>query len=169
MTTPREQQDIMALSWLSPKGPRLSPAAYMRRSGDKNPRATATRILQDAIGRQDAFDIELGLTLLSVFGVTTEHLNLLVSLAAAPWHGHQESIVDLLGDLGDPRAVATLHDIARRPPATPEHQDWWPLARRAIHALGRVGGDEARAAIADLAVSEYPSISAAAMKQLSER
>jgi hypothetical protein len=66
-----------------------------------------TRLLKDALARQNQSDAELAIIVIAVFGVAPEQLDTLLSLVVAGWHAAHENVATLLSRLHDPAAVSS--------------------------------------------------------------
>lgn len=68
------------------RGRRGSPEGVLCHFGSTDGRALGPCLLRDAVGRQDGLDVEMALIVCATFGVTMDHLDLLVRLASEDWH-----------------------------------------------------------------------------------
>jgi HEAT repeat protein len=100
------------------------------------------------------------------FGFSDAHLELLMTLALADWHQRHEDVASALGELRSPASVGALVHLAEWVPGYLEFDDARALAVKAIWALGGIGGEEARGALASLASSPSRIVAESAVAQL---
>lgn len=127
------------------------------------------KLLDDAIGRQDGTDVEMALIVGNTFGFTRSYLEPLIRLSSADWHQKHEDVVDALGQLGDPAAVAALYHATQWIPDYLDYDDSRALARKAVWAIGKTPGSEAEAALKRLAGSDDEIVREEAERQLRHR
>src|SRR4051812_48143544 len=69
-------------------------------------------LLRNARVTRDADAVEFGLFLGHRFGITDQHLDVLLQLADADWHKQHENVVGGLALLRSPSSVETLYRLA---------------------------------------------------------
>ncbi len=163
---PEEQQRILdlAIDWRGER--RLSKEAFLRQNGVTDGVALGLDYLREAVHRRDPVDLELALIVSFVFGFSDEHLGLLIPLAWADWHFRHEDLVSALERIHSPAAVEALAHLARWKPDYMDYDDTRSLARNAIWALGKIGGDAAERELRSLAQSECDIVAEGAREQL---
>jgi hypothetical protein len=91
-----------------------TPEDVLRHFGSDDGQALGLRLLRQAVERRDATDVDYALVVCSVFGLTTDHLDLLIHLGSADWHHRHEEVVRCLDGLRAPAAVDVLDQALRR-------------------------------------------------------
>lgn len=124
---------------------RLSEKEFLRRfpMDRRSASAVTLDILRRGRDAHDAVDVEFGLYLGHHFGFTLEHVDVLCTLADAPWHECHEDVVDALASLKVPRAVDALYRAAAAEFPYRSYDDAHSLAVKAIYALSAIRNDEA--------------------------
>ncbi|MFJ8650689.1 HEAT repeat domain-containing protein [Streptomyces sp. NPDC093546] len=168
--TPEEQDLVMGLVFVPGKGRTHTLDEVLAHFGESDGGSLALRLLQDAMERQDADDVEMALIVHAAADASVEEfLEPLTELFPADWHREYEDIVSMLGTLRSPKTVPTLVLATRW---VPEYLDWdenRALAVKAIWALGAISGSEAREALEGLRDDENEIIRENALKQLARR
>lgn len=167
--TPAEQELTLALATARPGVAPLDPVDYLHRLGVSDGTELSLDVLRDAIARRDAGDVEMGVILTSVFGLTDRHLAVLCELAHLDWHTCHEDVARMLGQLRAPAAVPALVELARWVPEHLRHDEGHALARKAVHALGWTPGPEAEQALREIASVGADTVRETALKQLARR
>lgn len=167
--SPEDRSAIMSLVYVPGHGRQGSPEDVLEHFSETDGAHLGLRLLQQAIERRDATDAELALVACSAFGVTSDHLNALVSLSSADWHRSHENVVRLLGQLQTPNAIDALYGATQW---IPEYLDWddnRSLARNAIWAIGKTAGTDADTALQRLLASDDKIIRDGAREQIERR
>ncbi|MFJ3812160.1 HEAT repeat domain-containing protein [Streptomyces sp. NPDC090073] len=166
-----EEQDLVLGLVVAPGSPPTRTIdEVLAHFGESDGGALSLRLLQDAMERQDADDVEMALIVHAAAGASDEEfLEPLTELFPTEWHRAHEDIVSMLGRLRSPKTVPTLVLATHW---VPEHLDWdenRALAVKAIWALGAIPGPKARAALEGLRDAENTIIRENAAKQLARR
>jgi HEAT repeat protein len=132
-------------------------------------RAFALKLMADAISKRDPLNVAAALALGFEFGVSPEHVDLLIGLVDADWDYNHEDVVDSLGELGDPKAIDALFKATQIVPRYLAYDDTRSLASRAILALGNLNDERADAKLRLLANSDCQVIKEDALSQLERR
>ncbi|MEV7281104.1 HEAT repeat domain-containing protein [Streptomyces sp. NPDC093111] len=168
--TPEEQDLIMDLAVGLGDGPTRTLDEVLAHFGESDGQAFALRLLQGAIERQDADDVEMALIVRRASDASVEEfLEPLIELFPGEWHRDHEDIVSLLGTLHSPRTVPTLVLATRWVPEHLDYDEFRALAVKAIWALGGIPGPEAQEALEGLRDDENEIIRENALKQLARR
>jgi hypothetical protein len=130
--------------------------------------ALGLSLLHDAVDRRDGVDVEAALMVCGTFGLSLDHLDLLMQLASADWHHTHEDVVRALGQLRAPAAVDALSHAAWWIPDSLDFDENRALAIKAVWALGGTPGAEAEQALKQL-LSEGEIVREAARNQLNRR
>ena len=109
--------------------------------------ALGLSLLADAVKREDGDDVEAALIACFVFGMTLDHLELLVLLASADWHRRHEDVASALDELRTPGAVGALYHLTQWVPEYLAWDEGRGLARKAVWGLARTPGPEATQAL----------------------
>ncbi len=145
--TPEDRQVIYNLVFIPGRGRKGSPDDVLRRFGTVDGHALGLSLLGDAIDREDGDDVEAALFVCFVFGITPDHLELLVRLVSADWHHRHEDVANALDGLRSPDAVGALYHLTQW---VPEYLAWDEdrgLARKAVWGLAKTPGPEAEQAL----------------------
>ncbi|WP_432030504.1 HEAT repeat domain-containing protein [Streptomyces sp. 1222.5] len=168
--TPEEQDLVLGLVVAPGSPPTRTIDEVLAHFGESDGGALSLWLLQDAMERQDADDVEMALIVHAAAGASDEaFLEPLTELFPAEWHRAHEDIVSMLGRLRSPKTLPTLVLATHW---VPEHLDWdenRALAVKAIWALGALPGPNARAALEGLRDAENTIIRENAAKQLTGR
>ncbi|MEU8759285.1 HEAT repeat domain-containing protein [Streptomyces sp. NPDC048659] len=168
--TPEEQRLIMDLAVGLGDGPKRPVSDVLDHFGEPDGAVLALRLLNDAIARQDADDLEMAFLLRYVTGAPIEDVkDLYVELFPAEWHREHEEIVTALGRLRSPELVPTMVLAIRWVPEGLSWDENRALAVKAIWALGAIPGPEAQQALEDLRDAENEIIRENALHQLARR
>jgi hypothetical protein len=100
-------------------------------------------ILQRAFREHDPIAVEFGLYLAHRFGVSQQHLEVLLALADVEWHERHEDVVDLLKKLKSPSSIAVLYRVAMKKYSYRAYDDTSSLSVKCIWVLGNIGNQEA--------------------------
>jgi hypothetical protein len=141
----------------------------LRHFGASDGRMLGLALLNDAIRRKDAVDVEMALVVSNTFGFTSGHLQSLVVLSSAGWHQKHEDVVSALGELRDPAGVDALYEVTQWIPDYLEFDESRALARKAIWALGKTPGEQATGALGRLVSSDDEIVQEEAARQLKRR
>lgn len=163
--SPEERSLVMAL-FVVPGRQSMSNGQFLKEFGAADGTALGLDLLRDAVDRRDPVDVELALVVCFRFGFTDGHLQPLLTLASADWHQRHEDVASALGELRSPASVDALAHLAQWVPAYLEFDRARALAVKAIWALGGIGGDAARQALASLAGSSCSIVADNAVAQL---
>ena len=90
--TPGDRQVIYGLTFVPGRGRQSSPEDVLRHFGTTDGHALGLRLLRDAVDRRDGTDADSALAVCGTFGITADHLGLLVQLASAYWHRRHEDV-----------------------------------------------------------------------------
>jgi len=123
-------------------------------------------LLERAVAKRGAEDVEGALLVCNRFGFTPEHLPLLLELASTEWHHSHEDVVWYLGDYQGPEVVNALIRATEWIPEYLRFDESRALARKAVRGLGRQPDEKARDALLRLAASDHEIIRTDALKQL---
>jgi hypothetical protein len=168
--TPEEQDLIMGLAFVPGVGRTRTLDEVLAHFGESDGGALALRLLRDAMERRDADDVEMALIVHGAADASVEEfMEPLIDLFPADWHRDHEDIVSMLGKLRSPETVPTLVLATRWVPEYLDFDDCRALAVKAIWALGRIPGPEAREALEGLRDDENEIIRENAVKQLARR
>ena len=160
---------ICGLTFVPGRGRQSSPEDVLRHFGTTDGHALGLRLLRDAVDRRDGTDAGSALAVCGTFGITADHLELLVQLASAYWHRRHEDVADALDHLRTPAAVDALYHLAWWVPDYLEGNDTRGLARKAIWGLGKTPGPEAEEALRLLLDEPDEIVRENAAKQLTRR
>jgi len=163
--SPEERSLVLAFAIVPGREP-LPAEEFLRRFGSLDGAALGLDLLRDAVDRRDPVDVELALGVCFRFGFSGAHLELLMTLAWADWHQRHEDVASALGELRSPASVDALVHLAEWVPGYLEFDDARALAVKAIWALGGIGGEAARKALASLAGSPSRIVADSAVAQL---
>jgi hypothetical protein len=130
--TPGDRQVIYGLAFIPGRGRQSSRADVLRHFGTADGHALGLRLLRDAVDRRDGMDVDAALAVCGTFGITADHLELLVQLASADWHRDHEDVATGLDHLRTPAAVDALYHLAWWIPDYLDWDDTRGLARKAI-------------------------------------
>jgi hypothetical protein len=167
--SPDEQDLILGLVIVPGRGAKNSPEDVLRHFGTTDGSVLGLTLLRDAVRTRDAVDVECALIVCSTFGVTMDHLPLLLELTSSDWHFKHEDVVTELGRLRAPKAVDALYKATQWVPSYLEFDDSRALATKAIWALGGTPGDAAERALVRLLDSPNPILREGARDQLRRR
>lgn len=167
--TPAERQLVLEMVTVPGQRSTIEPAGLLHRFGVADGQELVRRVLSEAIDRRDPVDVEMGLILADVFGVSSELLPSLLSLVEADWHCTHEDVVTLLGRLREPAAVEALVRATQWVPAYLDFDESRALATKAVHALGVIPGERAEEALVELGESDIASVRTVALAQLERR
>jgi hypothetical protein len=145
--TPEDRQVIYDLVFVPGRGRKGSPEDVLRRFGTVDGHVLGLSLLTDAVNRKDGDDVEAALIVCFVFGITLDHLQLLVLLASADWHRRHEDVASALDGLRTPGAVDALYHLTQ---CAPDYLAWDEdrgLARKAVWGLAKTPGPEAEQAL----------------------
>ncbi|MGW0122145.1 HEAT repeat domain-containing protein [Streptomyces sp. NPDC003327] len=138
--------------------------------GESDGGALALRLLQDAMKRQDADDVEMALIVHAAARASVEEfLEPLIELFPAEWHRDHEDIIRMLGRLRSPRTQPTLVLATQWVPQGLTWDENRALAVKAIWALGAIPGPETREVLEGLREAENEIIRENALNQLARR
>jgi hypothetical protein len=129
----------------------------------------ALRLLEEACGRRDAEDLHCALIVGHTFGFGPEHTDTLCCLVGADWHFSHEDIVSALDGLGSPHIVDALFHATQWIPDNLKYDKARALAVKAIWALGRIAGNEARQKLEMVLHCDDPVLQKNAEYQLKRR
>jgi hypothetical protein len=167
--TPAEREAARALV-IAPGGQaRVSSDEFLERFGAVDGKALGVDLLRDAVERRDAVDVELALIVCFRFGLSEEHLPLLLNLCYADWHHGHEDVVSALGKIRSPDSIDALVHMAQLVPSYLEYDDSRALATKALWALGAIDGDAADQALSMLARSPDRIVAREAEAQITRR
>jgi len=96
----------------------------------------------------------------------SSYIEILCQLLKEEWHIKHEDIVSILEDIKDPKAIDILYDIAQRKFNYYIRDEKYPLARRCIWALWKIGTEEAIYKIKLLSKFDDEDVQKYAVKQL---
>jgi len=150
-------------------GPRLTKSEFLAQFGVQDGVALGVAILADAVARHDTGELSDGLVVTFTFGVSEDHLPLLIDLLDVSWHVEKEDIVSLLGEFHRPDLVDTLVHAMDHVPDYLEFEDGRSLFDKAISAIRDTPGEYAEAVLVNLADSTNPLIRDRAGKELARR
>jgi hypothetical protein len=167
--TPEDWQVVSSLVFIPGRGRGGSSEDVLRHFGTDDGHALSISLLRDAVDRQNAGDVEAALIVCFTFGITMDHLDLLVQLESADWHRRHEDVVNALNELKSPAAVDALYHAAWWIPDYLGFDDTRALARKAIWALGGTPGVEAEQALRRLESVGSEFVRERAQKQLMRR
>jgi hypothetical protein len=122
--------------------------------------------LQTAMHRKDAAQVEKVVREAWKNEETDEIVPLMGALCMADWHSIHEDAVGLLQKFGDVDDVPALEYVAGSSHSYLAYDEHFGLARKATWALADIGGNEARQALARIAVWSNPIIAGYADKRL---
>jgi hypothetical protein len=134
---------IIGLVFIPGRGRQSSRDDVLRYFETTDGHALGLRLLRDAVDNRDEIDVDAALIVCGTFGITADHLDLLVQLASAEWHHKHEDVATALDHLRVPAAVDALYHLAWWIPDYLDWDDTRGLARKAIWALGKTPGPEA--------------------------
>ncbi len=129
----------------------------------------ASRILEEAFEAKDADDLQCALIIGFTFGFAPEHKGVLCSLLDVDWHYSHEDVVTALETWPSPDTVDALFRATQWIPKSLEYDDNRALAVKAIWALGKIPGAEAKTKLEALAHSDNTILRKTAEKQLERR
>ena len=135
------------LAFIPGRGRQGSPEDVLRHFGTMDGHALGLRLLRDAVDRRDGKDADAALMVCYPFGITADHLDLLVQLASADWHREHEEVASALDRLRTPALLDALYYLTQW---VPDYLDWDEdrgLARKAVWGLAKTPGPEAAAAL----------------------
>jgi len=145
--TPEDRQVIYDLVFVPGRGRKGSPEAVLLRFGTVDGHALGLSLLGDAVDREDGDDVEAALIVCFAFGITPDHLELLVLLASADWHRRHEDVASALDGLRTPGAVDALFHLTQWVPDYLAWDEGGGLARKAVWGLAKTPGPEAEQAL----------------------
>jgi len=111
----------------------------------------AHAMLVRALAERDPVAVEFGLYLGFYFGFSERYLDVLLTLADAPWHQCHESVVDALARLRAPESVDTLFRIALTSFPYRVWDDYDGLGTKCIYALASIKTPKALERLRELA------------------
>jgi hypothetical protein len=164
--TPEDRRVIYGLVLVPGEGRKASPEDVLRHFGAVDGHALGLSLLADAVIREDGDDVEAALIVCFVFGMTPDHLELLVLLASADWHRRHEDVASALDGLRTPGAVAALVHLTQWVPEYLAWDEGRGLARKAIWGLAKTPGPEAERALRLLLDDPDATVRAFAGKRL---
>jgi hypothetical protein len=165
--TPEDRQVIYDLVFVPSEGRRGSPEDVLRHFGAVDGHALGLSLLADAVARQDGDDVEAALIACFVFGMTLDHLELLVLLASADWHRRHEDVANALDGLRTPGGVEALFHLTQWVPDYLAWDEGRGLARKAVWGLAKTPGPDAERALRLLLDDPDATVRAFAEKRLS--
>lgn len=150
---------------------RQSEQELLKAAGTSDRVALSVAMLEDAVERQHANDVECALgVIFRLHAGSPDHRPLLVALSDTRWHHSHEDVVGLLDGLRDESLVDVL---VRATQWLPEYmaydEDNRSLARKAIYALSNLPGATATEALRELARAPHPRLRELALRKLAER
>lgn len=165
-----EQRDLMLGLVIGPDGSsQVAPEHVLRAFAVDDGVELSRRLVAEAATSCSAVGMELAIIAASVFGVADDVVDDLIELLYAEWHHSHESMVLLVGQAGEVRAVRALQRMATWVPDYLDFDESRALARKAIHALGRIPSAEATKVLTELSEGEAPMLAEAAQRQLKHR
>jgi hypothetical protein len=167
--TPEGRAVILSLVQVPGREREGTPEDVLRHFGVTDGKKLGLRLLRDAIERRDNEDIDFALIVCGVFGITMNHLNMLIQLSSADWHQIHEKVVYQLDKLRTPAAVDALYEATQWVPDYLEWDDTRALARNAIWAIGKIPGPEAQRALERLLKSDDEILRDGAREQIERR
>lgn len=167
--TPADRRAILSMVTVPGRAREGSPEDVLRHFGTIDGQSLGLNLLLEAMGRQDADDVELALVVITTFGVTMGQLGALARLATANWHHSHEEVVTALGRLRTAAAVNPLYEATQWIPGYLDFDESRALARKAIWALGGTPGPEAERALTRLLDDDDELIRKAASAQVERR
>ena len=167
--TPKQRDLLLALLLVPGDAEPIDPESVLNAFGMTDGVQLASQLVTEAVASRSAVDLELSLIATSAFGFPDDLNETFIGLLDADWHHSHEDLVRTVAQLNLPQAVPALRRTAVWVPGYLEFDDSRALARKAIHALGRIPGVEATSALEELADSEPPELAAVAQRQLKRR
>ncbi len=134
---------IRDLAVIPGRGRKGSPEAVLRHFGAVDGHALGRSLLAEAVNGKDGDDVEAALIACFLFGMSLDHLGLLVQLASADWHCRHEDVATALDDLRAPAAVGALYHLTQWVPDYLAWDEDRALARKAVWGLAKTPGPEA--------------------------
>lgn len=128
--------------------------------------ALAGSMLNRALAERDPAAVRWGFALAKYCGTAVEHLSTIVALATESWHRSHEYVVFFLAELRRPELLPVFTSLVN---ARFEYLAWddaRALAVKCIWGIGKLGSEEAVAALAGLLRASDPIVSANARRQL---
>lgn len=149
---------------------RICPQEFLRQFRNADDGVVLTgQLLEEALASRRGDDAEMALLVGFSFGFAPEHLPALIALEPADWHHRHENVVLALDALRSPAAVAALHHATQWIPDYLDFDFNRALAVKAIWALGKIDGEEAAAALVQIAKGPNPILAGCAAKQIRRR
>lgn len=131
--------------------------------------ALARRLLLAAETAQDQASLNGALLVSTVFPFPADCDEVLIRLAFADWHREHEWIVWRLDERRSPRAIDALVFLAQWIPGYLLWDDNRALAKNAVHAIAKVPGDAADAALRRLMASQSDEVREMANARMADR
>ncbi len=152
------------------KGSRISEEEFLRQfpSAVQNG-VVAVSLLEDAAGREDADDVSPALVVGFVFGFAPEHREVLSRLIYLDWHLSHEDVVSALDGLRSVEALEALFHATQWIPAYLVYDDARAMAVKAIWAIGKLPGADAKTRLEELLNDRNPILRMNAAHQLELR
>ncbi len=166
-----EQRQLCRNLIIQPDGrSRITKEDFLRRfpSAVENGKLALTW-LEDAYQKRNADDLQCALTIGFTFGFVPEHTGVLCRLIESDWHYSHEDVVSALENLRTPDAVEALFRATQWIPKSLEYDESRALASKAIWALGKIPGPQAKTKLEALARSEDAILRNNAREQLERR
>jgi uncharacterized protein (DUF1501 family) len=151
------------------RGRKGSPEDVLRHFGAVDGQALGLSLLADVVVREDGDDAEAALIVCFVFGMTADHLELLVLLASAGWHRRHEDVAIALDGLRAPGTVEALLHLTQWVPDYLAWDEDRGLARKAVWGLAKTPGPEAKRALGLLLDDPDETVRAYAARRLSRQ
>lgn len=112
-------------------------------------------VLIEAIQSHDAEEVGILDGIICGLGYSEEHLPLLATLFRQEWHYNHENMVQLLEDFQSDEAIEALAWAAQVRLKYLEYNNSEALARKAIYALARMPGQQARETLQRIADTSH--------------
>jgi hypothetical protein len=165
-----QQEDlIMRLTGVLQPEKKISREEFLRQWGAHDGHALGLELLRDAIERQDGRDADLAMIVCSIFGYTSDHLELLLELVPSRWHQKHEDAVFELAKLRDPASIDVLFLAAKWVPDYLDFDESRALARKAVRGLVDIPGKQAEDALMRLLDTDDALVRGEAKKMLERR
>lgn len=159
--TPEERQLVTDLFFNQ-----ISDEDFLKHFKSSDGRRLSLERLEEALRSQNGEDVGCAMTIGFTFGFIDEHLELLLPLAAAPWHSSHEDIISVIDRFRAPGAVQSLYQATQWVPDNLRYNNGESLAVKAIWALGNIRTPEAITALNQLTQHPNPVLSENAESQL---
>lgn len=132
----------------------------------KNNNTYILEALEDAYQKKNAEDVEYALLLGFSFGLSKNHVPILIKLLSVDWHYKHEDIAQLLQNFKDPRSIECLYKAALARYSYLDYDDSYALAVKCIWALGDINTEQSKAKLKLLSQSTISTVKKAAKQQL---